>query len=149
VKVHLYYGSLSLIIDVADPSPNCDYQIQMEIWFRDKNSHNWFYLLILSIRTAWGLNRSRTPLVGSKSGHVSLACLVLKGHVAWSRRGRKLTTTGTNKYKWISITQIIVSESVSIKNQISISKSKSISKRIIYLISISASNKIWIQIQFR
>jgi len=33
------------------------------------------------------------PLGGSGSGHMSLACLVLEGHVAWSRGDRKLTTT--------------------------------------------------------
>jgi len=53
-------GSLSLVVDAADPSPNCNCQIQIEIWLRCKNSHNWFYLLILSTRTAWSLNRLRT-----------------------------------------------------------------------------------------
>jgi len=40
------------VVNVGDPSPNYNSQIQMEIWFKDKDWHNWFNLLILSVRAA-------------------------------------------------------------------------------------------------
>ena len=54
-------GSLCPAVDVVDLSPSCNCRVQMEIWLGDKNSHDWFCLLLLTIWIARGLNRMGTP----------------------------------------------------------------------------------------
>jgi len=74
-------GDLRPVVDVVDLHPSCNCQVQMEIWLKDKDSHNWFFLL--TAWTVWSLNWMRTP--GRRFWKLSsvtqlFICLVLDGH---------------------------------------------------------------------
>jgi len=53
-------GSLRSDVDVVDLFPNCNCRVQMGIWLRDRDSHNWFSLFS-NHRNRSGLNWMRTP----------------------------------------------------------------------------------------
>jgi len=57
-----FSGSLHLAVDVVDLFPSHNHQVWVEIWLRDRDSHNWFYLL-LTTWIAQSLNWMRTPVL--------------------------------------------------------------------------------------
>jgi len=39
--------SLRPAVEMVDLFPSCNHLVWVEIWLRDRDSHNWFYLFLL------------------------------------------------------------------------------------------------------